>query len=312
MDQTSEWTLRNRRRRSIWKPLGIGLLVIVLLLATAIVTVGWVASERALGPSFRDSEWSLADFPDLQPETVSFESQTGVELQGRFFEGEHDASIILLHGFSEGQDQMLPHAEILVGEGFNVLTFDGRHPDRYGDRVFSTLGALERYDLVSAVDYLAERPETDPERIGVYGASLGGATAILGGALDPRINAIAAEGAFSDGDNVIDSSFERYIGLPSFPFGQVTKWIAERRAGASLDDARPMGAITLIEDRPVLLIHGLEDDAVPPDHTERNRDAGGENVAVWWVDGAHHFDAFQITPDEYVERLGTFFDEALR
>jgi uncharacterized protein len=307
MQDTQQWNTGRRLGRTI----GGIVLSIVLLLALIVGAVGWIASDRALGPEIGETPWSLDDYPALSPEEITFESQTGVTLSGRFFPGEHDGGVILLHGFSQLQDQVLPLAQILNEAGFNVLSYDSRHPDRYGGDVYSTLGALEQHDLISAVDFMADHPDVNPERIGVYGASLGGATAILAGAQDSRLQAIAAEGAFSDGDNVIDSSFERYIGLPSFPFGPVAKQIAEWRADASLDDARPVDAISQIEDRPVLLIHGLDDDAVPPDHTERNLASGGTNVDAWLIPGAHHFDAHEVVADEYAERIRQFFITAL-
>ncbi|MEX2425337.1 MAG: prolyl oligopeptidase family serine peptidase [Thermomicrobiaceae bacterium] len=305
-------TSRHASKTRLVRTTGLAFISVLLLLLVIVGAVGWVASERALRPDIGGSASTLNDYPELQAESISFESQTGIELDGRFFAGTGDAAVILLHGFSEGEDQMLPHALFLNDAGFHVLTYNARHPDQYGDRVYSTLGAQERLDLVSAVDFLASRPGVNPERIGVYGSSLGGATAILGGALDARLRAIAAEGAFSDGDSVIDSSFERYIGLPAFPFGPAARQIAEWRAGAQLDDARPVDAIALIDDSPVLLIHGLDDESVPPSHSERNLAAAGENVDVWWVPGAGHVDAYQIAPDEYAERLVTFFDNALR
>ena len=310
VQKTDNWAVIQRRRRirrALTIFLGLALMVVVVLGG-----VGWIASDRALSPDSRETPWSLDDYPELSPTSVAFDSETGITLEGRFFPGEWDETVILLHGFSEQQDQVLPQADILNRVGFNVLTYDGRHPDRYGDEVFSTLGAAERFDLIAAVDYLESRPDVDPERIGVYGASLGGATAILGAGLDERLRAVAAEGAFSDGDSVIASSFERYIGLPAFPFGPVTKRVAEWRAGEHLDDARPVDAIARITDRPVLLIHGVDDDSVPPDHTERNLAAGGDNIDVWWVPGARHFDAHIVVRDEYADRIVTFFEESLR
>lgn len=304
-------TQRRKPARRTGRIIAWSLLSIAILLLAIIGAVGWIASDRALGPSVSDTPWSLEDYPNLQPETISFDSQTGVRLSGRFFPGEHDGAVILLHGFRQFQDQMLPLADILNEAGFNILTYDGRHPERYGEGVYSTLGALEQRDLVSAVDFLATHPDVNPEKIGVYGASLGGATAILGGAQDERLRAIVAEGPFSDGDSVIDSSFERYIGLPPFPFAPVAKQLSEWRADATLDDSRPVDAITLIDDRPVLLIHGQEDDSVPPDHSQRILAAGGDNVDVWWVPGAHHFDAHEVVPDEYAQRIRAFFTRAL-
>ena len=62
----------------------------------------------------------------------------------------------------------------------------GLQPTLVGD-------AVARYfawDGIRAVDYLISRPEIDPDRIGAFGCSGGGAMTALLGALDPRIKAI--------------------------------------------------------------------------------------------------------------------------
>jgi cephalosporin-C deacetylase-like acetyl esterase len=46
------------------------------------------------------------------------------------------------------------------------------------------------WDSIRAVDYLASRPEIDPDRIGAFGCSGGGTMTALLGALDPRVHAI--------------------------------------------------------------------------------------------------------------------------
>ncbi len=64
----------------------------------------------------------------------------------------------------------------------------GLQPTLLGD-------AVARYfawDGIRAVDYLISRPEIDPDRIGAFGCSGGGAMTALLGALDPRIKAIGA------------------------------------------------------------------------------------------------------------------------
>jgi uncharacterized protein len=301
-------SVRNRARlaRRVWIPA----VAVIVLLLVVLGGIGWYGAEQALNPGRANPEWSLSDYPALQPEDVSFESGTGVTLEGRFFPGEHGGTIVTHHGFTGWQDQILPQVQIFHDAGFNVLTFDSRHP-RYGPGIFSTMGILEREDLVAAVDYLLTRDDVDPERIGAWGISLGGASVLLAAEQDPRIAAVISEVPFSDGENVVKSSFERYIGLPAFPFANVTRAIAEWRAGANMDDHRPVDAIASITDRPILLIHGLDDTAVPPDHSERLVAAGGDNVDVWWIPGADHSDAHIVGGDEYAERLIDFFDRAL-
>ena len=51
--------------------------------------------------------------------------------------------------------------------------------------------ALIIRDIKAATDYLMARPEIDPDRMGIAGASLGGELAVAYAALDPRMKAIA-------------------------------------------------------------------------------------------------------------------------
>jgi uncharacterized protein len=307
----SEVTEQRARHRS---RLRRALLSVTLLLVLALVGLGavaWVGSERALNPTLRESAQTLAAFPELSVEEISFLSQTGVTLSGRFFAGAGGATIVLCHGFTGRQDDLLPLVATLNGAGFNVLTYNSRHP-REGDGVYTTFGVLERLDLVSAIDYAVSRPDVDANRIGVYGLSLGAATVILAAAQDERIRATIAEAAYSDADNVLADSYERYIGLPAFPFAPVTRMVAEWRAGLRMKDAQPIDYIGAISPRPVLLIHGLADESIPPDHTERLYGAAAEPKTLWLVPDAGHGDVQSTAGEAYDTLVLTFFDQWLR
>jgi fermentation-respiration switch protein FrsA (DUF1100 family) len=273
--------------------------------------VGWIGSERAIHPKAASYQWSLADYPDLHPQTVSFLSRTGVTIVGSFFPGERRETIVLSHGYGDNRKQMTPWAEFLHRHGYTVLTYDMRdRGDSGGDAV--TLGALEKKDLMSAVDYLTTRPDVNPDRIGALGLSLGASTTILAAAEDPRIRAVVEDSGFSDAPNVIDTSFEHFIGLPAFPFAPITIAIAARRVGQDINSVRPMDEIARISPRPLLVIHCKGDKVVPPDNSERNFKAAGEPKEIWWLPGGGHIKGHTIAPEEYERRVDEFFDRALR
>ena len=54
-----------------------------------------------------------------------------------------------------------------------------------------TVGAWRIYDAIRGVDLLLERPETDPERLGIVGNSGGGTMTTLVNAVEPRLKAAA-------------------------------------------------------------------------------------------------------------------------
>lgn len=68
-----------------------------------------------------------------------------------------------------------------------------------GNYIFEGVPDRERYFFRSvflgidrAIDYLASRPEVDSERIGIFGSSQGGGSAIILAALNPHIRAVVA------------------------------------------------------------------------------------------------------------------------
>ena len=294
-------------------PRRVVILCLALVLALGVGTlgtVGWIGSERAIHRQPKTYAWQLSDYPDLRPERVTVASRTQTALAGTFFPGRNRATIILSHGYGDDQNQMLPWASFLHQAGFSVFTYDMRGRGASGGGEI-TLGALEADDLSSVVDYLVTRPDVDPDRIGALGVSLGGAVTILAAARDPRIKAVVDDCGFSDASRVIDTSFERYIGLPAFPFSPVTVAIAERRVGQSIAGVRPVDVIGQISPRPILIIHGQADTPVPVAHSERNFLAAGEPEELWLVPGAEHNGSREVAGPEYERRVTAFFQQSL-
>jgi len=107
-------------------------------------------------------------------------------------------AVVLAHGFGGSKQSVDGDARAMAGRGYVVLTFSARG---FGDST-GLIGLddpdREVADLSTLVDVLAERDDVvqdadgDP-RVGVAGASYGGALALLGAAYDERIDAIAPQ-----------------------------------------------------------------------------------------------------------------------
>ncbi|MDQ6664340.1 MAG: dienelactone hydrolase family protein [Acidobacteriota bacterium] len=85
---------------------------------------------------------------------------------------------------------------------FAPLMMDTKEIRSRFDRKAILLGTrlqwVEQQKIFSAIDYLQSLPEVDPKRIGAYGISWGGRTAMYQGALDPRVAATVISGHFND------------------------------------------------------------------------------------------------------------------
>lgn len=128
---------------------------------------------------------------------VQFFSE-GVRLGGDLFVPERASGsavpgIVLCHGYTGIRDIYLPDiARALNEAGFVVLTFDYKGwGDSDGPK--SRLDPFGRVaDTQAAITFLAEQAGVDRARIGLYGTSYGGATAVWTGAVDPRVGCVVS------------------------------------------------------------------------------------------------------------------------
>jgi uncharacterized protein len=91
----------------------------------------------------------------------------------------------------EGYRPFRQIADVLSSRGMAVLRLDDRGQGASGGDLSSATTASFAADARAAVTYLRARPEIDPERVALAGHGEGGVIALMLGAADPRIRALA-------------------------------------------------------------------------------------------------------------------------
>ncbi|MFI1966136.1 alpha/beta fold hydrolase [Streptomyces pathocidini] len=110
-------------------------------------------------------------------------------------------AVLLGHGFGADKDQLRTEAEKLARDGYAVLTWSARGFGRTTGRIGLNDPDHEVADVSRLIDWLAERPEVrldragDP-RVGLAGASYGGAISLLAAGHDQRVDAIAPQNTY--------------------------------------------------------------------------------------------------------------------
>jgi len=230
--------------------------------------------------------------PDLPHSEIAFPG-AGVGIRGWFFPAagcdsgrgcrERRGVVIFLHGRSQNREAGLEVARRLVPLGYDVLAYDSRAHGESGGR-YSTFGYYERLDVSHAIDFLAA------DRVVVIGVSMGAAVALQAAAEDPRIVGVVAVSSFASMERVVR---ER---LPGFvPYGEVQEVFreVERRSGIRVKSVDVVQAAQRI-DAPVLVMHGMEDRFVLPDHSLRIYHALQGPKELVLVDGARHADVLAL------------------
>jgi fermentation-respiration switch protein FrsA (DUF1100 family) len=301
----------SRRNLRYWRNLvlfGLSL----LLLSSATMGV-WVAYRRGHGlvhprrilPSRTPADVGIAQWHD-----VSFQSEDGLALYGWYVPAQNGATVILVHGLGGNRAQLLDDAALLVEAGYGVLLFDLRNSGASEGEV-TTLGYLETMDVGGAIAFLEAQPEVDPERLGLLGHSMGGATAIRAMARYPQVRALVAESTFTSIEDNVSESITALTGLPPFPFAPLVVWFGEQEAGIDMEQVAPVDAIGTISPRPVLIVHGERDSVISPENAPRLYAAVGEPKEIYLIPDAGHGGLPQVQPEEYRQRVVGFFDRYL-
>lgn len=276
--------------------------------------------ERALHLACAGVTWTLLHPWRLPPlvtpgalglsyERVQLDSQ-GVALAAWYVPREGArASLVLCHGRNNSRTHFTKMLRPLHEAGFNLLLFDFRCMGVSGGSV-CTYGYQERGDALTAVEWL--RANTDTERIGLYGMSLGGATTLLAAAADPQIGAVVTESAFASLDSMVEQNFF-YLPPPARgPVGKSVRYWAQRWCGNRVQDVDPEAELRKWEPRPLLVIHGDRDLLIPVSHASRIVEAAGPAAELWTVPRAGHVGCLGKARGEYVQRVTEFFRTHLK
>jgi uncharacterized protein len=237
------------------------------------------------------------------------QTRDGLHLAAWFVPGSRSDAVILIHGVGSNRDGMLAIAHDLWSRGYNVLLLELRaHGYSEGDT--STLGVREVEDVRAAATYLESRPGVDPQRIGVLGASLGSAVAIMGAAAVPEIHAVAADSVFASARWLVEHQLNTLVTLPDW-FGPALLFVGGLVAGISPDDVSPIDAAARLGDRPLLVIQGEQDELFAADNARMVVAAASGPAQLWLEPHGVHTGIYALDPDLYADRLDTFFTDAL-
>ncbi|MEV7948834.1 alpha/beta fold hydrolase [Streptomyces rubiginosohelvolus] len=300
----------------------------------------WAAVGAALAVLVGGGTWSaVADdgSPAVQREDRILRMD-GVPIDTSYFHAKGSGkrpAVLIGHGFGGSKNDVRAQAEKLAADGYAVLTWSARGFGKSGGEISLNDPDHEVKDVSRLIDWLAERPEVELDgkgdpRVGLTGASYGGAVSLLAAGHDERVDAIApvitywnlADALFPDGvfkklwagifittgggcerfEKQLCEMYER-VAVSGKPDAEAVKLLTERSPSAVADRIKV----------PSLLLQGQSDSLFPlgqADAMQKAISANGAPVSVDWISGGH--DGGDSETGRVEGRVGDWFDRYLK
>jgi uncharacterized protein len=313
----------------------IVIVTLVVLLVVAYLAIGYVVYDRTTavtancerhmtnrpdnfnGDVYNWPEIDYAPYFMAAYEDARFPSRDpGIEIAGWYIEAAPDAPAVIIvagvGGCKYAEEALLP-AGMLSRNGFNVLAIDLRDT---GDSTYedgrTAIGSEEYQDAQGAYDWLVNVKGIPPQKVGLLGNSLGGATAIHAFATEPGIAALFLNSPFANLPQVIDEELQR-LGYPTL-LEPAAMLMARLVAGDNLTAYSPLDDLAAHGGRPIFVVHSMDDARVSVSHARQLEARGqevGADLTMWYLPSAEHVSGYATYPEEFEQRMVEFFEDAL-
>ncbi len=287
-----------------WKWI-VKLLIFSMLTLLILLDVGvsWLYVNALINPGCLQAPPMPAGLP--APQNVQLEAED-ITVPAYYYPSQNGAAVITLGGLGGAGGDNHPPAAFLIRAGYGVLQIGSRACAAPPAQV--TVGYHEVQDAAAGLAFLQTRAEVDPNRIGLFGFSMGGVSAIRTAARHPEAAAVLAEGGYYNlGADIVGADAE--TGLLRRAFLYTIAGVFRLQTGINPWDSSPVDDIATISPRPVYLIYGEHE--VVKGRPDLQYEAAQEPKTLWIVPGGDHGTNYGIAQEEYERRTLEFFEQAL-
>lgn len=278
------------------------LLALLTVYLAVDASLAWGYVSHLTHPGCSPAGPPLVHEPPAQ--TIRLQTADDLTLNGYYYPPRNQAVILALGGLGGGLGSDLPPIGFLLDEGYGVLQVGSRACAKPPAAV--TIGAKELLDAEAGLKFLQSQP--DVQKIGAFGFSMGGVTAIRTTALHPSIQAVVAEGGYYNmgRDFVADGQRKPWM---ETVFLYTVAGAFRLQTGANPFEISPVDDIARISPRPVLLIYGSLE--LGSGRGDLQYAAARQPKELWVVPGGAHGTNYRIAEEEYRRRVLEFFKDAL-
>lgn len=215
--------------------------------------------------------------------------------------------VVYLHGNSSSRLEALACLDVLLTSNITLFCFDFSGCG-LSEGEYISLGWYEREDIEEVIDYL--RKSDKVSTIGLWGRSMGAATALMHSNKDPSIAGLVLDSAFTDLKTLAEELCKTYANLPKLVVSGAMAIVRKTIQNKAKFDINNLAPISHVKEAfiPAFFVHGKNDDFIKPHHTQKLHDeySGDKNLVM--CDGDHN----STRPSFLFTSIGIFFFNTLQ
>lgn len=217
--------------------------------------------------------------------------------------------VVYLHGNSSSRVEALSCVQVLLKFNISVFCLDFSGSGK-SDGEYVSLGYYERDDLAIVIEYLRQTDSVGC--IGLWGRSMGAATALLHGDRDPSIAGMVLDSPFTSLRHLAEELVDVFIGvnLPKWIVSMALNLIRSSIKTKARFDINELSPISHVDKTfiPALFVAAESDTFIHPDHARKLHAlyAGDKNLVV--VEGDHN----SARPKFFIDSVAIFFYNTLQ
>ncbi len=240
-------------------------------------------------------------------------NKQGLTLKCSFIEPDDDSRpyeimpvVIYLHGNSSSRLEGIKMVPALLKHNINLFVFDFSGSGiSEGDYI--SLGMNEKEDLSVIVDFVSKIPGVG--NIGLWGRSMGAATAMLYCKTDKRIKAAVFDSPFTEFRLLAKQLCSNYKSIPfwlvDFAFLFIKKTIISKN-GLDIDKLVPIECAKETK-TPGFFVHAMNDELIPLEHSLKLYEEYGGEKSLNVCEGGHN----TKRKKHIIDKIGKFYTKYL-
>lgn len=215
--------------------------------------------------------------------------------------------VVYMHGNSSSRLEGLKLLPELLRRNINLFVFDFAGCG-LSEGEYISLGWNEKEDVRIVINFIEKLPGVG--KIGLWGRSMGAATALLYSHSDPRVHCICLDSPFCEFIKLAKEICKKNINLPNFVLDTALSVInstIKTKNGLDINKLSPIvyAPKTTI---PAFFVHAMNDELVPLEHSLELFEVYGGEKSLNICEGNHN----SQRQKHILDKIGKFFSKYLK